>query len=324
MKEMRMERVRFIPDQTRRIRAPPRPRFEVTDTQVVHKSATNIRSYRIKNVEKTPISPADSYSRDRAEATARSSGIQNTSFDSQESDATPRSYRETAAQAELQSKSFDAVEGSPDEQEWPSMETSGGLDTSFDSHESEGTARSHRKRRLLLAELLREEQTKQIDPEGDLPDRPDSPEEFLNRRVDFGLSPAEDLPKFAAVRSPIVTPRNSQSPELSPILKDEETTSDSDVGGTSKEYPTLTTEGESAEVSGSQDDENQEIDEFPVDTDIAMMTGIKDQGSREERFVVEPDYDSKYGSFDMDELDLQLISVRRPFGKEYGDDEVSL
>lgn len=82
-----------------------------------------------------------------------------------------------------------------------------------------------------------------------------------------------------------------------------------------EEFPTMTTEASS----------DQESDEFPVDTDMNIITGISanSSSSSEVHFIPKEDLE-KYGSVDMDDLDLQLIAIRRPIGKEYGDEESSI
>lgn len=39
---------------------------------------------------------------------------------------------------------------------------------------------------------------------------------------------------------------------------------------------------------------------------------------------IDAEIDNKYGNIMMEDLDLQLIDLRRPVGREYGDDEASL
>jgi hypothetical protein len=48
--------------------------------------------------------------------------------------------------------------------------------------------------------------------------------------------------------------------------------------------------------------------------------------TKDDRVVSDDDADAKYRSFSpqMEDLDLQLIEVRRPIGAEYGEDEASL
>lgn len=201
----------------------------------------------------------------------------------------------------------------------------------------EFTVRSYPDRRTILSDLLRNVQSQPIDPDGDVPDRTSSPDDLADLGLDYGPS-SQYLPKFSVnleqdfSYSPTSTHGDDgSSPELSPVQPDKTEQADdapsyhSEIADDLKEFPTLTTENDSTAVSDTADDGSEEVDEFPVDTNIASMTGIKNVTANvEEQLVVEENLDSKYGSFDMDELDLQLIAVRRPMGQEYGDDEVSM
>jgi hypothetical protein len=153
------------------------------------------------------------------------------------------------------------------------------------------------------------------------------------RHVDFSDlmtdAPRTSLPKFTAnVRadmnhSPTPEVLNRISPELSPILRDEMENMPEE-----KDFPTLTTtastDSPTPEYTSFANYEAEAMDDFPVDTDIGLMTGtLHQEESSQEQFLADEDF-GKYGSFEMDELDLQLIAVRRPIGKEYGEDEVSL
>ena len=161
-----------------------------------------------------------------------------------------------------------------------------------------------------------------IDAHADVP-------HMTRRHVDFsGLitdaSPT-NLPKFTSRisanvnYSPTPERNNSVSPELSPILHDE--TEKMDQGN---DFPTLTTTASSdsptPEYTSFGNYDAEAIDVHPEETDIDLA---HHEDSSQEQFLGEEDF-GKYGSFEMDELDLQLIAVRRPIGKEYGEDEVSL
>ena len=127
-----------------------------------------------------------------------------------------------------------------------------------------------------------------------------------------------NLPVFRAWEPEFMRPSNDGAPELSPISKADQRNhvfaKDEDM----EEFPTMTTEAVS-------DVESFDDGEFAVDADIKMMTSIEPNGSSssEEQFLAEDDFE-KYGSLDIDDLDLQLIAVRRPLGQEYGDDESSI
>jgi len=112
---------------------------------------------------------------------------------------------------------------------------------------------------------------------------------------------------------------------LSPISKGSEDmtfTKTTTIDKDSEDFPTMTT----YEAS-----EFLPLDEstVPVTTTTAsemkMMTSSHSNGSsssEEQRFSAE-DFE-RYGRLDIDDLDLQLIAVRRPLGQEYGDDESSI
>jgi hypothetical protein len=73
--------------------------------------------------------------------------------------------------------------------------------------------------------------------------------------------------------------------------------------------------------------ETDGADDLPVDTK-SIMRSFTDSGAITPRSKQEDpfseDMDDRYGSFLMDNLDLQLVEVLRPIGAEYGDEEVSL
>ncbi len=175
----------------------------------------------------------------------------------------------------------------------------------------------------------------QIDSNGVVQDRNSSPEDFSDLKTD---STPMDLPKFTAnvakhiTLSPTSVEKTIDSPELSPIMKDEtekmhQYEGDEDSKQDGQEFPTVTTaasETPTPEDTSSANYESEAVDEFPIDTDIGLKTSIPhNEDSSQEQYLVDEDFD-KYGNVDMDDLDLQLIAVRRPIGKEYGDDEVSL
>lgn len=172
----------------------------------------------------------------------------------------------------------------------------------------------------------------QVEPDGIVPDRTISPEDFSDLKTD---SMPKDLPKFTAKisnnisYSPTPDEANDELPELSPIVNDdsEKLFADADSNHDGKDFPTLTTAASDTptlEDASSANYESEEVDEFPVDTEVGLLTGLAhNEDSSQEQYLADEDFD-KYGTVDMDDLDLQLIAVRRPIGKEYGDDEVSL
>lgn len=78
------------------------------------------------------------------------------------------------------------------------------------------------------------------------------------------------------------------------------------------EFPTMTTADES--------EGEESIEEFPVNTDIINLDR---SSSSDEQYLADEDFE-KYRGLDLESLDLQLIAVRRPLGKEYGDEESSI
>ena len=130
-----------------------------------------------------------------------------------------------------------------------------------------------------------------------------------------------NLPVFRAWAPENMGPLKNRAPALSPISKTDGNQARDLVFAKHEdmeEFPTMTTEAAS-------DVESFDDREFEVDADIQMMTGIEPKGSSssEEQHLVEDDFE-QYGSLDIDDLDLQLIAVRRPLGQEYGDDESSI
>jgi hypothetical protein len=139
-------------------------------------------------------------------------------------------------------------------------------------------------------------------------------EDFSELKTEVKL---DNLPMFTVTSPGSMRSTNDGAPELSPISK---------TGGTVRkklpfsnddgreEFPTMTTAGDS-------DIE----DEFAAVSLIKRMEGIEQNSasSSEEQFLAQDDFE-KYGSLDMDDLDLQLIAVQRPLGQEYGDEESSI
>jgi hypothetical protein len=306
-------------------------------TESANESVASSQSYESKSSKKAYRDHriAAVSDTDRSTESANEPDALNRSYDSESSKKSYRDHRiavvsdtdtstESANNSEPANRSY---RSEPSKKSYRDHRTTT-LALSDVASESEATSRSYPDRRTILSDLLRDAQSKP-DPDGETPEGMSSPDDFADLYLD------DTLPKFSVNlesdinHSPTVSPRhsNDSSPELSPIPQDKndqpaEVPADdsSTIGEGAKEFPTMTTENDTMDDTVK----NEEQDEFPVDTDIALMTGIADLYSNDEEFVIDDNFESKYGSFDMDDLNLQLIEVRRPIGQEYGDDEESV